>query len=188
MYRVKHTGLDHIPEEGPAVLVCNHVSYVDALLIGGAVRRPVRFVMDKSIAEMKGLAWFFKLARTIPITSQKRDPEAYSAALTAVDEALKDGELVCIFPEGRLTKTGEVDTFRRGVETIVERNQVPAVPMALRGLWGSFFSHKGGMALAKLPKRFWSKVELVAEQALSPNEVTAEALEGQVKQMRGTWA
>ncbi len=188
MYRVKHVGLENIPEEGPAVLVCNHVSYVDALLIGGAVRRPVRFVMDKGISEMPGLKWFFRLAKTIPITSEKRDPAVYHAAFAAIDEALANGELVCIFPEGRLTKTGEIDSFRKGIETIIARNPVPVVPMALKGLWGSFFSHKDGMALAKLPQRFWSKVELQADSIWNPDSVNAAGLELKVKQLRGRWA
>ena len=188
MYRVRHEGLENIPDEGPAVLVCNHVSYVDALLIGGAVRRPVRFVMDKGIAEMTGMKWFFRLARTIPITSEKRSPEVYQDAMKAIEEALQAGELVCIFPEGRLTKTGDIDTFRRGVELIVARNPVPVIPMALRGLWGSFFSHKGGGALTKLPRRFWSRVELLADESWDPDQVSAGALEQKVRALRAEWA
>jgi 1-acyl-sn-glycerol-3-phosphate acyltransferase len=188
MYRVSHRGLENIPDEGAALLVCNHVSYVDALLIGGAVRRPVRFVMDKSIAEMPGLKWFFRLAKTIPIASEKRSPEVYRQAFESIDEALRNDELVCIFPEGRLTTSGEIGAFRRGVELIVEQNKVPVVPMALRGLWGSFFSHKDGMALAKLPRRFWSRVELVADKLWQPETVIAADLEKKVKSLRAEWA
>ncbi|OZG71323.1 MFS transporter [Hahella sp. CCB-MM4] len=188
MYRVSKSGMENIPQEGAAVLVCNHVSYVDALLIGGAVKRPVRFVMDRNISQMKGMAWFFKLAKTIPITSEKRDPEVYRKAFESIDEALANGELVCIFPEGRLTKDGEIDRFRKGVELIVERNPVPVIPMALRGLWGSYFSHKDKPALAKLPSRFWSKVELVVDASVRPQEVSAEALEDRVKALRGAFA
>ncbi|AZZ91519.1 MFS transporter [Hahella sp. KA22] len=188
MYRVTHRGLSNIPQEGPVVLVCNHVSYVDAMLIGGAVRRPVRFVMDKGIYEMPGLHWFFKLARTIPITSEKRDQDTYHRAFEAISEALENGEVICIFPEGRLTKTGDIDAFRKGIELIIQRNPVPVTPMALRGLWGSFFSHKDGMALAKLPRRFWSKVELVADASWEPEKVSSEALEEKVKALRGEWA
>ncbi len=185
MYRVTRKGLENIPQEGAAVLVCNHVSYVDALLIGGAIRRPIRFVMDRDIANMKGMAWFFRLAKTIPITSEKRDPEIYRQAFDSISQALSDGELICIFPEGRLTKTGEIDTFRKGVEMIVARNPVPVVPMALKGLWGSFFSHKGQPALTKLPSRFWSKVELVADQLVPANAVDAKSLELKVRALRG---
>jgi len=188
MYRVTHRGLQHVPDEGPAVLVCNHVSYVDALLIGGAVRRPVRFVMDRGIANMTGMKWFFRLAKTIPITSEKRSPEVFRQAFISIDEALENGELVCIFPEGRLTTSGEIEEFRKGIELIIERNRVPVVPMALCGLWGSFFSHKGGGALAKLPKRFWSRVELVADAAWTPESVNAPLLEKKVKELRAEWA
>lgn len=183
MYRVTHKGLENIPEEGPVVLVANHVSFVDALLMAGACRRPLRFVMDKPIYESKGLNWFFKLAKTIPITSERRDPEAYQAALDQISDALANDEAVCIFPEGRLTRTGEVDTFRRGIELIIERNPAPVVPMALDGLWGSFFSHGGGNAMAKRPSRFWSKVSITATKAVPAEQVSAADLEAKVKAM-----
>ena len=188
MYRVSHEGLDHIPDEGPAVLVCNHVSYADSLLLGGACRRPVRFVMDKNIYNNPGLNWFFKAAKTIPITSQKKDPELYQAAMDQISEELKDGNVVCIFPEGKLTNDGEVDTFRRGIESIISRDPVQVIPMALQGLWGSVFSHKDGHALTTRPKRFWSKVNIIATKPWAPENATAEALEAEVKQIRGELA
>lgn len=181
MYRVSHKGLEHIPEEGPAVLVCNHVSYVDALLIAGAYHRPIRFVMDKGIAQMPGLKTFFRFARTIPICSPKADPVMYEQAFERIREELADGELVCIFPEGRLTQDGELATFRKGIERIVQETPVPVVPMALQGLWGSFFSHKDGHALTTRPKRFWSRVSLTAAPAIPPEQVSAEALQQTVK-------
>ncbi|CAM3848904.1 MFS transporter [Parendozoicomonas haliclonae] len=183
MYRVTHKGLDNIPNEGAAVLVCNHVSYVDALLIGGAVRRPARFVMDKSIYNTPGLKWFFRLSKTIPICPEHKDPEIYKQAFEKISAELQDGNVVCIFPEGKLTKDGELAEFKKGIELILARDQVPVVPMALKGLWGSFFSHKGGHALTNRPKRFWSKVELTAEPAIEPQQVSAPQLEKKVEQM-----
>lgn len=180
MYRVSHKGLENIPEEGPAVLVCNHVSYVDALLIAGTYQRPIRFVMDKNIAQMKGLKTFFKLAKTIPICSPKADAEMYENAFESIKAELDDGELVCIFPEGKLTKDGEVDEFKKGIERIIEETPVPVIPMALDGLWGSFFSHKGGHALTTKPKRFWSKVSLTAGVAVEPQQVSANDLRQRV--------
>ncbi|UTW48828.1 MFS transporter [Bacterioplanoides sp. SCSIO 12839] len=180
MYRVSHKGLENIPEEGPAVLVCNHVSYVDALLIAGTYQRPIRFVMDKNIAQMKGLKTFFKLAKTIPICSPKADAEMYENAFERIKAELDDGELVCIFPEGKLTKDGEVDEFKKGIERIIEETPVPVIPMALDGLWGSFFSHKGGHALTTKPKRFWSKVSLTAGVAVEPQQVSANDLRQRV--------
>jgi 1-acyl-sn-glycerol-3-phosphate acyltransferase len=183
MYRVSHKGLEHIPEEGPAVLVCNHVSYVDALLIAGTYQRPIRFVMDKNIAQMPGLKTFFKVAKTIPICSPKVDPDMYETAFRRIKEGLDDGALVCIFPEGRLTKDGEVSEFKKGIERIIEETPVPVVPMALRGLWGSYFSHKDGHALTTKPTRFWSKVSLTAGEKIAPQDVSAEALKERVLEL-----
>jgi 1-acyl-sn-glycerol-3-phosphate acyltransferase len=176
LYRVSHKGLDNIPEHGPAVLVCNHVSYVDALLIAGTYQRPIRFVMDRGIAQMPGLKTFFKLAKTIPICSPKADAATYERAFARIKEELDAGELVCIFPEGKLTQDGNIDEFKKGIERIVAETPVPVVPMALTGLWGSFFSHKDGHALTTRPKRFWSKVGLQAGPAIAPEQVKADAL------------
>lgn len=185
MYRVKHEGLDHIPDEGPAVVVCNHVSYMDALIVGGACRRPIRFVMFKPIYQLPVLHFIFKTGKAIPIHSQKSDPEAYQRAFDRISEELKAGEVVAIFPEGKLTTDGEIDTFKKGIEKIIERDPVPVVPAALCGLWGSFFSHRGGAALTKFPRRFWSRVTLKLADPLPPEAVSAERLEQIVKALRG---
>lgn len=187
IYRVTHKGLENIPDEGAAVLVCNHVSYMDSQLLGGACRRPIRFVMDHQIYNSPGLHWFFKAAKTIPIASQKADPELYQSAMDKISEELKQGNVVCIFPEGKLTQDGEIDRFRKGIETIIERDAVPVIPMALQGLWGSFFSHKDGAALTTRPKRFWSKVNIIASEPWAPEHVTAQALEEKVKELRGEY-
>ena len=181
LYRVQDKGLENIPEHGPAVLVCNHVSFVDAMLIAGTYHRPIRFVMDRSIAEMKGLKTFFKIAKTIPICSPKKDIGVYENAFKRIKEELDSGELICIFPEGKLTTDGEVDTFKSGIERILKESPVPVVPMALDGLWGSFFSHKSGHALTTRPKRFWSKVTLTAAPLQPAETATAQSLELAVK-------
>ncbi len=185
IYRVKHQGLHNIPDEGPALLVCNHVTYMDALVIAGAVRRPVRFVMDHHIFRTPLLGGIFRMARAIPIGSKNTVPDIYHAAFERIDENLKAGHVVCIFPEGRLTTDGEVASFRSGVDMILERRPVPVVPMALRGLWGSFFSHCGGPAMRHFPKRFWSRIELLAGDPLPAEQANAEVLEGKVKNLRG---
>jgi len=183
LYRVQDKGLENIPATGPAVLVCNHVSYVDALLIGGTYHRPIRFVMDRSIAEMKGLKTFFKIAKTIPICSPKADIDVYENAFKRIKEELDNGELICIFPEGKLTTDGEVDTFKSGIERILKDSPVPVVPMALNGLWGSFFSHKDGHALTTKPKRFWSKVLLTAGEVIDAERANAQGLEQEVNSL-----
>ena len=185
LYRVQDKGLENIPDTGAAVLVCNHVSFVDAMLIAGTCHRPVRFVMDRSIAEMKGLRTFFKIAKTIPICSPKANIEVYENAFKRIKEELDSGEIICIFPEGKLTTDGEVDTFKSGIERIIKETPVQVVPMALGGMWGSIFSHKDGHALTKRPRRFWSKVTLTVSPAQSAANVSAASLEHDVKTLLG---
>ncbi|MDM8514722.1 MFS transporter [Desulfobacterales bacterium HSG16] len=185
MYRVRHKNLDYIPEEGAAVLICNHVSFVDALLIAGSCRRPVRFVMDKAIYNMPILNFIFRTGKAIPITSQHKDPETFQKAFESIEYELAQGEIVCIFPEGKLTRDGEIDAFKYGVEKIIRTSPVTVVPMAICGLWGSFFSHKHGKAMMQMPKRFWSKIELVAGKPLKPENVNAEKLYNIVCDLRG---
>lgn len=185
IYRVRHHNLHHIPETGPAVLVCNHVSYMDALVLAGAIRRPVRFVMDEAIFRSPLMGWFFRLARAIPIASRRRNPAVYEQAFERIHTELEAGNVVCIFPEGKLTTDGEVGTFRAGINTIIQRDAVPVVPMALQGLWGSFFSHKDGQAFTHLPRRFWSRIGLVVGEPVPANDVNVEELEANVKRLRG---
>ncbi|MCW8330766.1 MFS transporter [Photobacterium sp. SDRW27] len=180
MYRVSHKDLDNIPQQGAAVLVCNHVSYVDALLIAGSCRRPVRFVMDKNIANMPLAKYVFRWAKTIPICAQGKSPKIYAQAFERISEELAAGELVCIFPEGKLTRTGELNEFKKGIEKIISRNPVPVIPLGLKGVWGSFFSHKKGRAFTTLPSRFWSKVEIIADRAVDPKDVSASRLQEKV--------
>ena len=185
MYRVRHRGLENIPDEGAAVLVCNHVSLVDGPLIAGAVRRPIRFVMYEPIYRTPVLHFIFKTGKAIPIASRRESPEAYEAAFEKIGEALEAGDLIGIFPEGRLSSDGEMGEFRKGIEKILERNPVPVVPMALRGLWGSFFSRAHGPAMSRPFARFWSKVELVAVEPVPGESVTAETLRETVLELRG---
>ena len=183
MYRVRHKGLSNIPTDGAGVLICNHVSFVDALLIAGTCRRPVRFVMDKKIANMPLLRIVFKWAKTIPICSPKQDITTYDKAFEQIEKELNAGELVCIFPEGKLTRDGELNEFKNGIEKILANNAVPVIPMALTGLWGSFFSHKGGHALTTKPRRFWSRVTLSIGQEITPQDATAAHLQNLVAEL-----
>ncbi len=186
MYRVTHKNLDNIPDEGPAVLVCNHVSYVDGLLIAGSCRRPVRFVMFEPIYNLPVLNFIFRTGKAIPITSERINQDTFHKAFEQIARALDDDELICIFPEGKLTKDGEMDRFRRGIETIIKRNPVPVVPLALRGLWGSFFSHKNGSAFKRPFRRICSRVELVAGEAFMAEDVTVDGLREAVLKLRGS--
>jgi 1-acyl-sn-glycerol-3-phosphate acyltransferase len=187
MYRLKVRGLEKIPDEGACVLVCNHVSFVDALILGGSVRRPARFVMYYKIFRIPLLSWFFRTVKAIPIAGMKEDPEMMEQAMDKVSQCLKEGEVVVLFPEGALTADGEIAPFRPGIERIIQRDPVPVIPMALRGVWGSFFSRRDGPAMAKLPRRFWSRVELVIGEPVPANEVTASMLQVKVTALRGDW-
>lgn len=185
-YRVEKAGLDNIPEEGPCVLVCNHVSFVDALVIGGCIQRPVRFVMDHRIFKIPVLNFVFRTAGTIPIASAKEDPVMLERAYERIDAYLREGEVVCIFPEGRITDNGDLYPFKKGVTRIIERTPVPVIPMALRGLWGSFFSRWGGDAM-RYPRGFFSRIALVIDKAWQPAVVTPDGLQAKVAQIRGDW-
>lgn len=185
VYRVDHRGLEHLPRRGPAVVVSNHVSFVDALLIASASRRPIRFVMDHAIFRIPVLNFVFRTGRAIPIASRREDPALLARAWDEVAAALAAGELVCIFPEGRLTTTGELNPFRPGIERILARTPVPVVPMALRGLWGSFFSRFGGAAMRRPFRRVWSRIEVVCGPPVPPADATVAALEARVLALRG---
>ena len=185
MYRVTVTGRECIPKEGAAIIVCNHVSYVDALIIMGASTRPIRFVMDKSISEMPLLKYLFRHAGVIPICSPKQCELTYESAFESIHTALENGELVCIFPEGRLTPDGQLGEFRPGIDKILARDAVPVVPMALSGLWGSYFSHKDGHALTTMPRRFWSKVSVSITSSIAGRDADRVSLQARVSQLLG---
>lgn len=186
VYRLRVEGLEHIPEEGPAVVVCNHVSFVDALVITAACRRPIRFVMDHRIFRTPILRFVFRESRAIPIAPAREDPAMMERAFDEVARALEAGELVGLFPEGRITDTGELHPFRPGIRRIVERTPVPVVPLALRGLWGSFFSRKDGPAMRRpLRRGLFSRIELAGAPAVPPGEATPERLQAIVLALRG---
>jgi 1-acyl-sn-glycerol-3-phosphate acyltransferase len=186
VYRLDTRGLDNIPEDGPAVIVCNHVSFVDALVITAACRRPIRFVMDHRIFRTPLLGFLFRSSRCIPIAPAKEDPVLLERAYDSVAAALDAGELVGLFPEGRITETGELHPFRPGITRIVNRTPVRVVPLALRGLWGSFFSRKDGPAMSRpLRRGLFSRIELIGGPALAPDAATPQALHARVAALRG---
>lgn len=188
IYRLRRVNAERIPEEGAAVLVCNHVSFADAVVLMAASPRPVRFVMDHNIFKVPLLSWFFRQAKAIPIAPARENPELLERAYDAVAAALADGELVCIFPEGKITGTGDINPFKTGVQQIIQRTPVPVVPMALRGLWGSFFSRKGAPAMTRPFRRgILSKLELVVGEPVSPESATPESLQQMVLALRGDW-
>lgn len=185
LYRIRASGLENLPPEGPAVLVCNHVSYVDALVIGGTVPRPVRFVMYYRIFEFPLLRFLFSTAKAIPIAPARENEALLQEAFDRIDAELADGNLVCIFPEGSITRDGEIHAFRPGVETMIERRPVPVIPVSLGRLWGSWFSRSPKGALLRLPRRLFASVRLRVGRPVPPSDVTAERLELLVRTLRG---
>jgi 1-acyl-sn-glycerol-3-phosphate acyltransferase len=186
VYRLQKRGVERIPEEGPALLVCNHVSYVDALVISAACRRPIRWVMDHRIFATPLLSFFFRTARAIPVAPARENPEVLERAYDAIAQALEAGELVGIFPEGRLTRDGEIAEFRGGVSRILERTPVPVIPMALSGLWESLFARHPG-TLSRVPWRLFPKVRITVGDSLPPSAVAPDALRATVATLRGGW-
>ncbi|KFN45556.1 MFS transporter [Arenimonas metalli] len=187
-YRVRIAGVeDHVPDEGAALLVCNHVSYMDPVLISAAVPRPIRFVMYYKIFRVPGMNWVFRAYRAIPIAGAKEDPEVMEAAFEEIRAALDAGELVCIFPEGALTKDGEIAPFRGGVERILATHPVPVVPMALTGLWDSMWSKRDSrLGRLRVPRRLRAGVAVLATPAVPGETATAASLEAKVREMRGS--
>lgn len=185
-YRLETEGLENIPEKGAAVLVCNHVSLVDPVVIEAASPRPIRFVMDHRIFSTPILSFFFRTGKAIPIASARDDAQIMEQAFEQVAQALAQGELVCIFPEGGITDDGELRRFRPGIRRVVECTPVAVIPLALRGLWGSFFSKEGGPAMRKVPRaRLFAKIGLAAGRAVAPEAATPEGLQAAVLALRG---
>ena len=192
LYRLRLHGIEkNVPDEGAALLVCNHVSYMDALILSASVPRPVRFVMYYKIFNVPVMSWIFRTAKAIPIAGAREDPELMQKAFDEIDAALADGQLVGIFPEGALTRDGEIAAFKSGVERVLERARengrpVPVVPMALKGMWTSMWSHRDGrMHRMRVPRRFRAHVEVVAGEPVDGQEVTAGQLEAEVRLLRG---
>ncbi|HJR72124.1 MAG TPA: MFS transporter [Luteimonas sp.] len=187
LYRLKLHGIEkNVPDEGPALIVCNHVSYMDALILAASIPRPVRFVMYYKIFNIPVMRFIFRNAKAIPIAGAKEDPALMEKAFEEIDAALAEGEIVGIFPEGKLTKDGEIAEFKSGVERILAKRPVPVVPMALRGMWASMWSHRDDrMGRMRAPRRFRAHVDVVAGEPVDGREATAEMLEAKVRALRG---
>ena len=194
VYRFKVRGAEHIPAHGAAVLVCNHVSFVDAILMMAASPRPIHFVMDHRIFQTPVLGWLFKLAKTIPIAPQKEDAATYEAAFARAAQVLREGDLLAIFPEGSITADGQLQPFKPGILKILEQARadgldVSVVPMALTNLWGSYFSRievRGGKNVAMvqpLRRGLFNPVGLEVGEAVPAAQVTPEGLRTRVAQL-----
>jgi 1-acyl-sn-glycerol-3-phosphate acyltransferase len=191
VYRFTVVGEQHIPVDGAAILVCNHVSFVDAILLMAASPRPIVFVMDARIFRMPVLGTLFRLVKAIPVASRVDDPQAYAQAFERAAQVLAAGDLLAIFPEGGLTTDGRLQPFRSGIMKILARArqegvQPPVVPMALTNLWGSFFSRiesvDGRQVAMRRPFRrgFMTRIGLQVGPPLAPGDVTPGVLQERV--------
>jgi len=185
VYRVRASGLENIPRDGPAIVVCNHVSFMDPVILSGSIGRPMRFVMYYKIFQIPFLSFIFRNAKAIPIAARHENEELMNTAFEKVDEELAAGHIVCIFPEGGLSNDGNVQRFRPGIEKIIARRPVPVIPVALGRLWGSWFSRRSGGGLRTIPGRLFARVEVTVGKPVSPTEATAEKLELLVRTLRG---
>lgn len=185
IYRVKVIGYENIPEEGPVIVACNHVSYADPLLIGGVVKRPVNFVMHHKIFHIPVLKFIFKTGKAIPIASRAENPEVLKRAYERIGEVLDSNDVLGIFPEGAITHDGEIREFKKGIEKVVNKQPVPVVPMALCYMWGSLFSRRDPM-IKRRPYKFRAHIELRIGKPIAPEDLTAQRLEDAVKALRGS--
>jgi 1-acyl-sn-glycerol-3-phosphate acyltransferase len=184
IYRVEVQGIENIPDKGAVIVASNHMSFVDPLIVGGVIRRPVRFVMHYKIFQIPVLHFIFKTGKAIPIAGRREDPEILSHAYKRIHEVLVDGDVLGIFPEGGITPDGETQTFKKGIEKIVNEQATVVIPMALCNLWGSLFSRRDPL-LKRRPYKFRSRIVLKIGKPISPEDLTSERLESEVRALRG---
>jgi 1-acyl-sn-glycerol-3-phosphate acyltransferase len=185
LYRIKPQGVENLPVKGPAVVVCNHVSYIDPLILSACIPRPMRFVMWYKIFQIPLLNFIFRTGKAIPIAGARENVEIMNEAFEKVDAELAAGSIVCIFPEGGITRDGEIARFRPGIEKIIERRPVPVIPASLGRLWGSWFSRRRDGGLRRIPGRFFARIPVRFGKPVPPSEVTAARLEILVRTLRG---
>ena len=185
IYRVNKKDLQHVPEQGAALVVCNHVSFVDPALVLAVLPRPARFLMYYAFYELPLVKYLFKGLNSIPIGTKKDNPETIDRAFDTISHALENGELVVIFPEGAITRTGEIVKFQPGIEQIIKRNPVPVIPIAIRGMWGTWLSRHKGSAMTGFPNAFMKKLTVVAGPPVAPEDMNRLVMHDKVLALRG---
>lgn len=185
IYRLERTGAHNIPDRGAALLICNHVSYADAIVISAGCQRPIRFIMESGIFRIPVLSTIFRGMKAIPVAPAKQEPAVYERAFEVVAKELRQGNLVCIFPEGRLTSDGEIAEFRAGMLRILKETPVPVIPIALSGLWDSMFSRKYKALWKRWPRRFWPNIKMRVGAPIAADAATLDTLRERVVELRG---
>ena len=190
VYRFKVTGDHNLPTQGAAILTCNHVSFIDPVLLMAASPRSIYFVMDHRIFKIPVLGWFFKLVKAIPIAPRAEDPVMYEAAFEAAAKVLRDGDLLAIFPEGGITRDGTLQPFKAGIRKILDNARrdgvdAPVIPMALTNMWGSYFSRveKGGAMVRPFRRGLFNAVGLTAGPAMAASQTTPDLLQARISQL-----
>ena len=184
VYSVRYKGRDKIPAEGGCVVIANHVSFIDWAFIAAAAPRPMRFVMDYEYWKIWPFRYMFEAGKTIPICTAKESEEIKEMAFKITQEALDEGAMIVIFPEGVITRDGKLGPFKKGVERMLKNHPVPVVPMAFKGLWGSWFSRYGGSAIFKLPRPHNRRVEVVIGETLPP-DTSVEKMKEVISELLG---
>lgn len=176
-YDLEIEGKHNIPKNGGAIIACNHVSYVDWLLVMAVAPRPVRFVIDHIYYNKPGMSFWYDQARLIPIATRKESEETLNRAFDRIAANLESGQCLGIFPEGYLTKNGKMRSFQPGISRIVKKTPAPVIPMAIDGLWGSFFSHSNRGPLKGLPTFKRRKVKITIGAPIAPENLDLKDLE-----------
>ncbi|MCB0422984.1 MAG: MFS transporter, partial [Bdellovibrionales bacterium] len=180
LYRLEVEGDKNIPHQGPVILACNHVSFIDWLILFGTVKRPARFVMYYKFFEIPILRGLFRQAKVIPIAGARENLDILKNAYEAMENELVEQEVICIFPEGEITKDGHLLPFKPGIAKMVEKTGATVVPLGLNGLWGSIFSKSPQRKFRRAPWSFWRKIELRIGTPISAENFSLDVLRGQV--------
>lgn len=175
LYKVRSVHHERVPKNGGTMLLPNHVSYVDAFIMGASCTRQVRFVMWDALYNIPAMTWFVKLCGTVPIS-----PTRAKDAVRTVGAALKEGRIVCLFPEGQITRHGMVNDLRKGYELMARQGDAQVVPAYMDGLYGSIFSFEGGLFFKKWPKKLRYPVTVYFGHPIPAKEATAEAVRAQM--------
>lgn len=182
LYRCQFIGFENIPEKGSAIVIANHISFMDGLLLNAASKRHLRFIIDEQIYSTPIVNYFMKMDKAIPVRPQK---DSVKEMLDATHEALNNGEIVALFPEGMITYTGNMNRFKFGIEWIIQQNDVPVIPVAIIGMWGSAFSRKYiGVWHRFIPKKFRMKVKLVCGKPIPHSKATVNYLQKELMRLK----
>jgi len=173
-YNFKVKGKENLPENGPFIILCNHVSFIDWLFIYAAIKPSPQFIIDWAYYYMPLGPFWFKQGGLIPIATKKESKEVLEKAYKALSNNIQNGSVLAVFPEGTITRNGEMNELRPGILKVIKENPVPIIPISLNGLWGSVFSFEGGHVIFKIPKSLRRKITLTISKPIDPKDLTTK--------------